>query len=87
MGFVGSIMLIVVGAILKFAVSVTTTGFNIQTIGLILILAGILGLLVSAVFWSSWGGFGHSGNFKRQHSVTADGVGGYVEEEQRSSAL
>ncbi len=42
-----SIFLIALGAILKFAVTATVGGFNIQTAGVILIVAGIIGLLVS----------------------------------------
>jgi len=44
-----SIVLVVVGAILAFAVSVTTEGFSINTIGLILLLTGIVTFLVSLV--------------------------------------
>ena len=57
MGIGTSIFLIAVGAILTFAVEVTTDGFNINTIGIILMLVGGLGLVVSAMFWDSWGGF------------------------------
>jgi len=42
-----SIFLIALGAILKFAVTATVAGFNVQTAGVILIVAGIIGLLVS----------------------------------------
>jgi hypothetical protein len=42
----GSIFLIAVGAILKFAVTATVAGINIQTVGLILMIAGIIGLLI-----------------------------------------
>ena len=49
-------MLIAVGAILRFAVTVTARGFNIHTIGVILIVVGIVGLLLS-VFWTTiWAG-------------------------------
>lgn len=53
-----SILLIAVGAILKFAVSVTGHGFNIQTIGLILIIVGAIGLVLSLAFFGvgSFGG-------------------------------
>ena len=82
MGSATSILVIAVGAILHFAVSVTTTGFNLHTIGLILMIVGALGLLLSTVFWSTWGGFGHGGGYRRQRSVTRDDTGGYVEEER-----
>ena len=49
-----SIFLLVVGAILTFAVNVTTTGFNINAVGIILMVAGALGLLLSMIFWSSF---------------------------------
>jgi len=42
-----SIFLIALGAILKFAVTATVAGFSIQTAGVILIVAGVVGLLVS----------------------------------------
>jgi uncharacterized protein DUF6458 len=41
-----SIFLIAVGAILKYAVDVTVSGIEIQTIGLILMIAGAVGLLI-----------------------------------------
>jgi hypothetical protein len=81
MGVGTSIVVIAVGAILRFAVSVTTTGFNIHTIGVILMIAGAVGLALSAVFWSSWGG----GGYHRQRRVSSDGSGGYVEEERGSN--
>jgi hypothetical protein len=49
-----SIFLLVVGAILTFAVNVSASGFNINTVGIILMLAGALGLLLSLLFWSSF---------------------------------
>jgi Domain of unknown function (DUF6458) len=48
-----SIFLLVVGAILTFAVNVSTSGFNVTTVGLILMAGGALGLLLSLLFWSS----------------------------------
>jgi len=57
MGVGTSIFLIAVGAILDFAVTVTTPGFNLHIIGQILMVVGILGLALSLMFWSTWGGF------------------------------
>lgn len=84
MGIGVSILLIAVGAILRFAVSVTSSGFNIHTIGLILLIVGIIGLVLSMAFWSSWGGFGGGGGYRRQRRVASDGAGGFVEEERGS---
>jgi len=44
-----SIVLIAVGAILRFAVDITITGIDLQTVGLILIIVGVLALAVSLV--------------------------------------
>ena len=41
-----SIFLIAVGAILRYAVDVTVSGLEIQTIGLILMIAGVVGLVI-----------------------------------------
>jgi hypothetical protein len=53
MGIGISIFLLAVGAILTFAVNVTTQGVNIDTVGVILMIVGALGLLMSLLFWSS----------------------------------
>ena len=58
MGIGVSIFLIAVGAILTFAVDVTTRGLDLQTVGVILMIVGLLGLLLSLIFWASGGGFG-----------------------------
>lgn len=46
-----SILLIAVGAILAFAVNATIAGLDIQVVGYILILAGILGIILSMMVW------------------------------------
>ncbi|GAA2626699.1 hypothetical protein GCM10010399_67760 [Dactylosporangium fulvum] len=54
MGIGGSILLIVVGAILTFGLDDTDLGpFNLDTIGWILQLAGLVGLLLTLYFWNS----------------------------------
>jgi hypothetical protein len=55
MGIGTSIFLIALGAILRFAVTATVTGISVQTIGLILMIVGIVGLILSLVFWTSMG--------------------------------
>jgi hypothetical protein len=49
------------GAILTFAVDVTTSGFNLNTVGIILMVAGALGLVVSLLFWSSFSPYRRAG--------------------------
>jgi len=56
MGFGISILLIALGAILAFAVDVTVSGLDLVTVGWVLMAVGVLGLIVSMIFWSSWGG-------------------------------
>ncbi len=50
MGIGTSIVLIAVGAILKWAVSATVSGISITTIGTILLVVGIIGLIISLLF-------------------------------------
>jgi hypothetical protein len=51
-----SIFLIAIGAILAFAVSAEVSGVDVQAVGWILLVVGIIGLVLSMIFWSSWGG-------------------------------
>jgi len=53
MGIGTSILLIAVGAILKWAVSATVSGISIHTIGTILLVVGVLGLLISLLFMAN----------------------------------
>jgi len=53
MGIGTSILLIAVGAILYFAVNASISGLEIQTIGLILMVVGVVGLVISLFFMSS----------------------------------
>jgi hypothetical protein len=45
-----SIFLIAVGAILRYAVTATVEGVSLTTVGLILIIVGILGLAISLLY-------------------------------------
>jgi hypothetical protein len=58
MGISLSILLVAVGAVLTWAVNAEVSGVDITAVGVILMVVGIIGLLLSLVFWSSWGGFG-----------------------------
>jgi hypothetical protein len=58
MGISLSLFFIAAGAILTWAVSADVSGVNIQAVGIILLIVGILGFVLSLAFWSSWGGFG-----------------------------
>ena len=59
MGIGASIFLIAVGLILALAINVNTEGaVDVPMVGWILVIVGIVGMLLSFVFWSSWGGLG-----------------------------
>lgn len=60
MGIVTSMFLIAVGAIMRFAVSAQGRGFNVHATGVVLMVVGVVGALLSIGFWASWGGFGHA---------------------------
>ena len=53
MGLGTSIFLIALGAILKFAVTATVSGISIATVGTILMIVGIIGLLISLFYMMS----------------------------------
>lgn len=53
MGIGTSIFLIALGAILRFAVNARVSGIDISTVGVILMVAGVIGLLVSLYFMST----------------------------------
>ena len=50
MTYGGSIALIVIGAILRFAISYSPAYVNVRLVGLILMLAGVVGLIISLVW-------------------------------------
>src|SRR5215208_2766593 len=58
MGIAVSILLIAVGAVLTWGVTAEAEGLDVNAVGVILMIVGLLGLVVSMLFWSSWGGFG-----------------------------
>jgi hypothetical protein len=67
MGIGVSLFLLAVGAILDFAVDVRTSGFNLHTMGVILMIVGAIGLLWSLLAWGFW-----SDHRRRDHVVTRE---------------
>jgi hypothetical protein len=49
-----SIFLVAVGAILRYAVTASTSGISLPTVGLILMIVGIGGLLLSLAYMLAW---------------------------------
>jgi hypothetical protein len=62
MGISVSLLLIAAGAILLFATTLIAIGW-------ILLIVGVVGILLSLVFWSAWGGFGGSAAGRRRTTV------------------
>jgi hypothetical protein len=62
-----SILLIAVGAILIWGVTGEVSGLDVDAIGVILLVVGALGLLLSMIFWSSWGGPGYWSSRRRTY--------------------
>jgi hypothetical protein len=46
-----SVVLMAVGAVMTFALDVEAKGIDLDTVGIILMIAGAIGLLLSLVFW------------------------------------
>jgi hypothetical protein len=46
------------------------SGLNIHTVGVMLLIVGVVGFVTSLFFWSSWGGFGGRGG--RDTTVVRD---------------
>ena len=65
-----SLILLTIGAILTFAVNVTTSGFNVHTVGIILMIVGAAWLLLTLFIWGT----------RRNDSIRRPPTGGIVEE-------
>lgn len=59
MGIGISVFLLAVGAILAFAVDVSLSGIDLDTVGVILMIVGAVGLLISTLFLSSFSPYGN----------------------------
>jgi hypothetical protein len=66
-----SLLLIAAGAILIWGVTAGTSGLDVDAIGVILMVVGLVGLVLSLIFWSSWGGPGYFG--RRRETVVEEG--------------
>jgi hypothetical protein len=53
MGIGGSIFLLALGAILAFAINAHISGIDINIVGLVLMAAGLVGLIITIWYWSS----------------------------------
>jgi hypothetical protein len=62
-----SLVLIAIGAILTWGVTFQTTGIDIDAVGVILMVVGIVGALVSMMFLYNWSPYPY-----RRRSVVSD---------------
>lgn len=69
MGMGVSLLLIAVGAILVWGLQSDIAGISEDAIGVILMIVGAVGLILSLMFWSSWGGPGYFGGRRRETYV------------------
>ncbi len=70
MGIGTSVALIAVGAILKYAVNADIEGIEIETVGLILMIAGIIGLAISLLYLAIWSDRRRGGEVVEETPVT-----------------
>ena len=54
MGIGTSLVLIAIGAILKFAVTASVSGVKLDVVGTILIVIGIVGLVITLIYTVAW---------------------------------
>lgn len=54
---------------MRFAVTVQGHGFNVHTTGVVLMIVGAVGAVLSIAFWASWGGFGRNQRGAVQRTV------------------
>ena len=73
MGIGVSVFLIALGAILAFAVEFQVSGLDINTVGIILLIVGVIGLVTSFMFWDRMG-FGTSSRRTVTRDSVVDGV-------------
>jgi hypothetical protein len=74
MGISVSILLIAAGAILTWGVTAEAEGLDVNAIGVILLIVGLLGLVLSLIFWSSWGGFHRRATYVEGGPVVREAV-------------
>ena len=59
MGTVVSLIIIALGAILTFAVTGgNDEGIDLDVVGIILMIVGLIGFILSLMYWQTWGGPG-----------------------------
>ena len=73
MGIGGGLFLVAVGAVLTWGVTATVGGMNIHTIGIILIVVGVIGVFLDLLLFAPR---------RRSSRVVSTGVGGTIVQDQ-----
>jgi membrane protein implicated in regulation of membrane protease activity len=81
------IFLMVLGAILAFAVEATTPGINVNALGIILLLTGLVAVLYSLLFWSNLSPWGRRRIATRRRTVVEERPVQVVEERRLNDGL
>jgi hypothetical protein len=66
------VFLVAVGAILKWAVTATVSGVDIHVVGVVLMIAGVAMIVLSFLFWNTWGGHAYVRRGTRREVVRED---------------
>ena len=61
MGIGVSLFFIALGAILTWAIDASVSGVNINAVGAILMVVGVIGVVLSVIFWTTMGSYGFGG--------------------------
>jgi len=94
MGFVISLLLIGVGAILTWAVTDNSDSINLDVVGVVLMVVGLISFVLTLFFWESWWGAGavrrtryvEGGDAYARRSGYGPRRRGYVVEEEEAPA-
>ena len=87
MGIGVSLILIAVGAILTWAVETSVSGLDINAVGVILMIVGLVGFVLSLAFWSTWWGPGYFRRTVVSHPGRARSGASVVEQDPADAVI
>ncbi len=64
-----SLLLMAVGGILAWAVNATVSGIDLKVVGAILMVVGLMGLVLSLLFWASFAPFARRDDRERHDPI------------------
>jgi len=86
MGFAVSLLVTAGGAILAWAVNASPDqSVNVHRVGIVLLIVGIVGMVMSLAFWSTWAGPGYFMRGRRTTIVDDGGRGQQITEERTTT--